>query len=1567
MTGGTSTTVGPDTGAYAVLRARLARHGRDLAKAAEKLDAQRATTFASTALRVLGLERVRTPAPTVARDVVWVGGRLVVGFEGTLAAYTFHREGETFHLTPSGAAWLRDERLHADLAELFRYHRHTRLLRLRVFDDRLLATFQVGPRPTDIRVLRWAVAADGSVSYVDNQGERERAAPPPADVGWTPAGREDQVLVDRRPVLLVDGAIHVSTTGGALTVTPADDRDPVFSEPVDEPLQSLADADVAYARVGALVLLRVRPYREESDRYLAYNTHTREVVRLDGLGRAVRRLPDDRGVVFPGGYCLSAGPARGFDVDDEGMEFERVVRPAGGADLLYVFHARTTGRSLLVPYDVVRDEVVAPIEGTGHALTDDGILLVLKDSGAEPTRTHTVQAWHTPYVDEAAGPAGEGPLARIGNADLVRAVSDCLALARSARDVPESTAAIEALAAAGNRLLDRHHWLGDAALAEAGVGDLRTPVAAVRDAAVRLLDEYERTRVAVAASRAAEDEAAEQVTALVRRAEGERPDSTAGWVGRLAELRAAHGLLAGVRERPHVRPQRIDDLAAALDAATADAGRRAVEFLAAPDAFAPYHARLDGLDAAAREVATGADADAFAERLTAEVDALRAVTDVVGTLDAADTGQRARILEQVGTVLGGLNRTRATLDARVREVRSAESRAAFAAESTLLQQSVTAALALADTPRRCDAEVASLLVRLEDLEARFGSNDWFVAGGGDEEDQQATLAATRAAVTDAFAARKQALLDERARRVDRVAASCERVFAAIAHRSAALSTVEEVRAYFAGDPLVGRLRALAEELRGLDEPVRAVDVAARLVAARQDANRTVRDRADLYDDGGATIRLGAHRFAVTTEPVEVAVLPHGDDLAVTVTGTGYRRPVRDDGLATTRRFWDRPVVSESPTVYRGEYLAASLLPACGPGTDLAALVREAAAARHDEGYVTGVHDHDATAILGALVDARAAAGLLRYPPDARAAAQLYWGLADPDPRLAHRAAALVRARDTVGAVEAVRAFADDLRVAAHRFLADAGLPTGGDLVGEYLVEELATGPSFVASVEALDLLERFRADHGDVVDPDDGPGARHQIASAWLTGLGPFVPEAVAMLVCDVERVRVDAPVVSTVEGLLGAHPRVVDGRLEFRLDDLLARTREHEVHEVPAYRAYRSARAELVERERDRLRIDEHRPAVPDSFVRNRLIDEVYLPLIGDNLARQLGTTDPAGATERSGLLVLVSPPGYGKTTLVEYVASRLGLLLVTVNGPALGTGTTSLDPDGAPDAAARQEVEKINLALELGTNVMLYIDDIQHTSPELLQRFVPLCDAGRRIESVRDGRAVTVDLRGTRFAVCLAGNPYTSAGQRFRLPDMLANRADVLDLGEVLSGRDDLFEESYLENARAALSTEDTSALLTHVRDVMLAVNRAYIDSAAQTDASRTEPPFLLQGSYRDMNAIARRVHPTMDTADVDALVDDHYAGEARTLGPHAEANLLKLALLRGGHTPAQAERWDHVTAAYRRQQLLGGSDDDPVARAVGAITTLTDRLEAAILRAAAVPPPNGHRIYLESLGSP
>lgn len=124
------------------------------------------------------------------------------------------------------------------------------------------------------------------------------------------------------------------------------------------------------------------------------------------------------------------------------------------------------------------------------------------------------------------------------------------------------------------------------------------------------------------------------------------------------------------------------------------------------------------------------------------------------------------------------------------------------------------------------------------------------------------------------------------------------------------------------------------------------------------------------------------------------------------------------------------------------------------------------------------------------------------------------------------------------------------------------------------------------------------------------------------------------------------------------------------------------------------------------------------------------------------------------------------------------------------------------------------------MGNNVLLYLDDIQHTHPELLQKFISLCDGTRRIEGTWQGKTKTYDMRGKKFAVVMAGNPYTETGEAFRIPDMLANRADIYNLGDMLSDQKQAFELSFIENSLtsnsvlAPLATRDLNDLYRFVR---------------------------------------------------------------------------------------------------------------------------------------------------------
>ncbi|MFI5794334.1 DNA repair ATPase [Streptomyces sp. NPDC051677] len=1614
-------TTGPierlDGGAYEVLRDRLTAQAAELARRAEALNTRRGEEFGSTRLELARTGQLRTEHAGVPRDIAAVGDVLLLGCGTVPGRDGDPRVGDVLALygrdlgrLPEDAVpgLLDDPAFVREFTALHRYFRQARLLRLRRVPGKLLAVFRTGERPGDIRVLRWSPAEDGRAAFLDARGDRDLVQPASDDVEWTSTSRDDHVL-GRHPHVSVGGEVFVSTVGGALTVKAENDTDTgqgVYAEPVDEPLQSLADADISYARVGALVLLRVRPYNEDTDRHLVFNTLTGTVVRLDGIGQACRRLPEDQGILFPGGCYLATGTPKTYELDTAGMEFEREIRSPNGEDVLYTFRTRGEGRSLLMPYNTIRKEAANPLLCQGWTLFDDGGLVILRAEDDEPRHVHPVQLWNSPYVSgthAAARPVGSGPLARVGNADLVRGISDCLSIARAVTETTPSSEVYAALTAACTRVTDSHHWLADPELS-----DLRTPLTQIRATAEQVLAEFETVRALTRRAQDALTEAAERVAAVVRRLRGEAPRGAMAWVTGLTELRQAQGHLLAVKDLRYADTTRIDELAAGTEADISSFARRAVAHLAREDAFADLHADVARLGADAGAVPTLAEAAPVAAQLDGLADRLGTVTQVVTGLDVTDATVRTSVLERIAEVLGGVNRARAALDGRRAELREREGRAEFAAEFALLGQAITSAIAATASPEACDDQLTRLLVQTESLEARFADSDDFLGMITDKRDE----------IHEAFAARRQSLAGVRARRAERLADSATRVLRTVTRRAATLVDADAVTTYFTSDPMPVKVRRIADELRTLGDQVRAEELDGRLESARQEALRALRDRTDLYADDGRTLRLGDHRFAVNTQPLDLTLVPHGDTLAFAVTGTDYRSPVTDPDFGATRAHWDRPLCSESPEVYRAEHLAARLLDEHGPTalaeeSDLTALVRRAAEEAYDEGYERGVHDHDTVLILTALLRLHTTAGPLRHEPAARAAAQLFWAhgtTADARGNWTRRAVSLARARDTFGLVPAI----DDVR----QELAEAIGGESAAAAAGYLFEELTSGPDgFVISAGTRTLLDKFRRTVGtSAYDEDlaalDDLAEREQLVEAWLsayatatgTDLGPGdLAEAVAAELCPgLVRHESDAQLSESVTGLLGSHPRVTGRALTVRVDELLARTRRFRTHDVPAHRAYQRRRTALAAAERARLRLDEYRPRTMSAFVRNRLVDEVYLPLVGDSLARQIGAADEPGRTATGGLLLLVSPPGYGKTTLIEYVADRLGMILVKVNGPALGQAVTSLDPAEAPNATARQEVEKINFALEAGNNTLLYVDDIQHTSPELLQRFIPLCDATRRMEGVRDGEPRTYDLRGKRFAVCMAGNPYTESGSRFHVPDMLANRADVWNLGDVLTGKEDAFALSFVENALtsnpvlAPLAGRDRAdlellvrmaeddptagadrpahpyapaelerilAVLRHVltaRRTVLAVNAAYIASAGRTDTSRTEPPFRLQGSYRNMNKIAQRIQPVMNDAELAALIDDHYTAEAQTLTTDAEANLLKLAELRGTLSTGQAVRWAEIKAAYVRAQALGGPEDDGLTRAVAALALVGDRIaavESAIDRAAAPHHPGAH----------
>src|SRR5690606_12883217 len=152
--------------------------------------------------------------------------------------------------------------------------------------------------------------------------------PPQHDFEWRVATREHQVQGEYPHISILD-RVFVETTGGDLTIKIENNTasgEGIYAEPVDEADQTLDDADFHYAEVGPLILLKIRPYREERWRYLVFSSRSHEAVRIDAIGWACVSLPEDHGIIFPGGYFLQDGQHKVFDGDFTDFEFVKSIR-----------------------------------------------------------------------------------------------------------------------------------------------------------------------------------------------------------------------------------------------------------------------------------------------------------------------------------------------------------------------------------------------------------------------------------------------------------------------------------------------------------------------------------------------------------------------------------------------------------------------------------------------------------------------------------------------------------------------------------------------------------------------------------------------------------------------------------------------------------------------------------------------------------------------------------------------------------------------------------------------------------------------------------------------------------------------------------------------------------------------------------------------------------------------------------------------------------------------------------------------------------------------------------------
>jgi MoxR-like ATPase len=1606
-----------ESGTYEIIRKRLNDHADELRSRLGKLNELRREVFGSIETILLRADRITTEHNCVPRDMAPLGDhRFLFGYNVQFGLKTeikledvfgcYEYVGETFQQAPFDG--IRDSRFEDDFKSLYKYYKNTRFAKFSFIGPYLFMVFRVGKDVTDVKTFKWNYEA-GKLTYIDNRSDHEFKFPAQYEFDWKRTHRELH-RSGLSPHIAIDDRVFVECINGDLTIKVEDNTESgegIYSEPVAYKDQTLDDAEIFFAISGNLVLLKIRPFQEKAFRYFVFNDKMKTIHRVDGIAQACVMLPEDQGIIFSNGYYLQTGVLKLFETDRTDMMFERLITSSNGEDYFYIFYNRQEGDYVLMSYNLIAQDVANPIWCHGFSLYENGELTYFK-AHHEPQKHHTIQVWQTPYV--AAGRERHANvdsfLYKIGNRDVVRAMAEC-------HDVMNLVAKDESYAGlyldlvkVANDIADSYFWVG-----KQEAFDLKSVLLQIKESAGKAVDEHQkvvriRTETGVQLKRVRGE--ADKIFHVLKTTEF---DSVDLFVDNLAELRRVRGETISLKDLRYVDLDAVSSLEQSIMESAERLSRGCVEFLLQPAALDSYRERVSGHESAIGQFEKVAVGRELAEAVEKTGSDLELLIDIVTNLKIEDATETTRIIDGITGIYTTLNQIKVAVRKRIKSLMEVEGAAQFNAELKLLNQAVINYLDICDSPGKCEEYLNKVMVQFEELEGRFADFDEYTV----------QLADKRSEVYEAFEARKLNLIEARNRKTTALMSSAERILKVIAHRVEGMKSIDEVNGYMAADLMIEKIRSTIADLIELGDTVKADDLQGRLKSVQQDGVRQLKDKLELFADGANVIQLGKHRFSVNTQPLDLTVVRREGEMHLHLTGTKYFAEIRDEAFLATRAAWDQEVVSENATVYRAEYLAYLMLNWLirGEEADLDAfaqmetdgqleLVRKFMGPRYAEGYTKGVHDSDSAAILRCLVKMHQGLGLARFDPAARACASVLWRRFCPESEKTLWSAKLrgfgVKNLHFPGA-ERHEGYVARLRELLEKVEGGRGLFSASKLAeaSEYLFHQLCVGEEFVIGKEAADLYagfaENLLARHlRDAFDSArkavaEDPASEFDLIREWLRGFAltagrpmASVDEAAALYFCEAFDPRFvihDASSV-TIDKMHGAHPLVSESGYVLDYLEFMPRLDRYSQSVVPMYESFQKEKKAVVEAAREGMRLNEFKPRVLTSFVRNRLIDEVYLPMIGDNLAKQIGAAGDKKRTDLMGLLLLISPPGYGKTTLMEYVANRLGVIFMKVNGPALGHQITSLDPAEARNAAAREEIEKLNLALEMGDNVMLYLDDIQHCNPELLQKFISLCDGQRKIEGVNQGKPRTYDLRGRKVVVVMAGNPYTESGDKFQIPDMLANRADTYNLGDILGGHADAFKMSYIENAvtsnpvlqslanksqkdiqafiriaetgsrdhvefDANYSAEEIAEIvdvirkLLRVRDVILTVNMEYIRSAAQADEYRTEPAFKLQGSYRNMNRLAEKVLPIMNDEEVTRLIVDHYEQESQTLTTGSEANLLKFRELIGIQTEAERQRWTDIKKTFKRNLLLGGSDgSDPVGRVVAQMTAFSEGLD-------------------------
>lgn len=1589
-----------NSGTYEIIQNRLNDQKSDLIQRLQRLNEKRKDIFGGVDFSLIANERISTDHNCVAKDIYSLKDNLIFGSNAHLGLQTEINITDVFSVykinnnrfEPQDSSLINDEVFIDEFKNLYKYYRNTFFARFQFTENYLYMVFQLSESTTDIKAFKWLIKEDQLV-YVDSRSASEVTYPPQHGFAWTKATRDMQRNGKFPHVSLAD-KVFVESIGGDITIKIEDNTETgkgIYSEDVIHKDQNLDDAEIHFCDLDNLVIFKIRPY-QETERYFIYNHKEKAVSRVDTLKHSGVLLPESQGILFSNGYALQTGGLKVISQDVNRLHYLKTIQEPNGENFMYVFYDDKTNNYQLISYNIITQTIETPIRCSGYTILNNGELIYLRES-VETTKHHLAQIWQTPYSKELQPnlEKSDSLLYKIGNKDIVRVMAESQELITLLNKKDSYSGLYNDIVKLSTAILDSYYFLNDDE-----VQNLDLPLKEIRNIAHSAINEYEK----VVEQKKTTAEAVEKIKAACEKILDDTKrinySQLTDYIDMLSQIRALRGEITGARELKYVEVALLDQLEKSLAERSDELSNACVNFLLQENSLAPYQQRAQTISENIINLQKAIDAKTIDEEITNLSGQLELLVDIVNNLKIEDTSHSTQIIENISVIFARLNQERLELTKRKREISGKELSADFQAQMTLFDQSVINFLELSQTPEKCDEYLTKLSIQLEEMETKFVDFDEFIQKIGEKREE----------VYGHFQNKRVQLTESRNKRTQSLYDSAKRILKSVQTKAESFDSENEINGYFATDLMVEKVRDLSRQLSEMEDSAKSEEIQTLLKTTQQESVRKLKDKKEIYADGDHVIALGDYKFAVNQQKLDLTLVMRNAQYYYHLTGTAFYEQLQFDALSDYKEVWNQEFISENNAVKRFEYLAWNIFSThqnIHTEDQNREFIQRFMTQHFGEGLVKGIHDEDALTIVSKLQQIHNELGLMRFTSEERALAQLFWNFLQDERKEYYQKQfeiiALISSSFTSknGFERLNEELSKEIKTFAeqYQFFLDVDFSNAA----EYLKTE--DRQHFMISEKAAALYQTFlknlKEQAKDIEFTDQlkmlhlYPSACFSMAESALEAFvghtelnieNGIIKEVAVFLISqnfEEKNIRYTTYEVSLKE------LRSLEKDAEYILNyyEFTSRLKHYSEITVPKFRHLNELKAKWVNEKKKALKIETFQSQVLSSFVRNKLISEVYFPLIGANLAKQLGTVGNDKRTDRMGMLLLVSPPGYGKTTLMEYMADRMGLVFMKINGPSIGHDILSTDPNEAKNAGARQELEKLNLALEMGDNVMLYLDDIQHCNPEFLQKFISLADGQRKIEGIYNGESKTYDLRSKRFCLVMAGNPYTESGEKFRIPDMLANRSDTYNLGEISGAKTDLFDLSLIENA---LMSNEYLTRLTNpgmqnlyelygsivsdnpnvdlignfssneisdfrkvlentlkVRETVLKVNAQYISSAAMADEYRNEPTFKLQGSYRNMNKLIAQIQPILKEDEVTQIVLNHYQNESQTLTTGAEANMLKLKELMGMMSENETERWEEIKKTFVKNKTLKGlGENDRMAQVVALLAHFSEGLE-------------------------